>query len=284
MRYAVTGAGGAIGSRVVAALVGRGHEVVAFVRDPLRPLPAGVDRAVVDYSGRDSLVAALRGVARLVFIGSDGEADRVLVHHRNLVDAAGRAGVGRVVLLGSQDADPGSPFCYAHTYATTEEWLAAACREPLVVRAGLYAEFFGRWVLAAAGAGELALPMGGGRVATVARRDVADCLVAAVTGPAGQPQVRVVTGPESFDHAGLAAVAAELAGRPVSSRPCDPERFARHLLESEASPWWRYAFQTLFAGMAAGGFGERTDDVLELTGRPPEPLAVTLRQFVRPAP
>ncbi len=284
MRYAVTGAGGAIGSQVVAALAGQGHEVVALVRDPLRPLPPAVDRAVVDYSARDSLVAALRGVARLVFIGSDGEADRVLVHHRNIVHAAGRAGVARVVLLGSQDADPASPFCYAHTYATTEEWLASACPEPLVVRAGLYAEFFGRWVLAASVAGELALPMGGGRVATVARRDVADCLVAAVTGPAGQPPVRVLTGPQAFDHSELAAVAADLAGRAVTSRPCDPGRFARDLLESEASPWWRYAFQTLFAGIAAGGFGERTDDVLDLTGRPPEPLAVTLRPFVRPAP
>ena len=48
-----------------------------------------------------------------MFIGSDGRADRVLAHHRNLLAAARSAGVHRIVLLSSKDVEADSPFCYA---------------------------------------------------------------------------------------------------------------------------------------------------------------------------
>jgi uncharacterized protein YbjT (DUF2867 family) len=64
-----------------------------------------------------------------------------------------------IVLLSSQDADADSPFCYAPVNADTEVRLAESCPEPVILRAGLHAEFFGRWVLDTARSGELALPM-----------------------------------------------------------------------------------------------------------------------------
>lgn len=269
MRVAVTGAAGAIGSLVTAGLGRRGLDIVALVRDPRRVRTPGIRAAPAEYTDRASLDAALAGADRLVFIGSDGEADRMLVHHRNILEAAGRAGVERIVLLGSQDANPGSPFCYAHTYAVTEGWLRAACPEPVVLRSGLYAEFFGRWVLAAVDTGELSLPMGAGSVAPIACSDVAAALVAAVTQPECPREPQVLTGPRSYGHDQLAEVATGLAGRPVRSSPCAPDDFAEALLRREPSPWWRYAFQTMFAAIELGAFAECTGTFARLTGRSP---------------
>lgn len=215
----------------------------------------------------------MHGADALIFIGSDGEADRMLSHHQNILGAARRAGVGRVVLLSSQDADENSPFCYAHTYAVTERWLRKSHPSSVVVRAGLYAEFFGRWVIDAAGVGVLSLPMPTEAVAPVAKADVAAALVGALRAPPAASTVcHVVTGPHAYDHDQLAYLATQLEGRPVASRPVSTAEFAQGMLATGVSPWWRYAFETMFAAIERGSFAATTDSVRHLTGRAPIPF------------
>ena len=264
---AVTGAAGAIGSRVVRALSWEGRSVTALVRDPERcPTGPGVRPAMSDYADPDSLDRALDGADALVFIGSDGEADRMLAHHRNVIAATRRAGVRSVVFLGSQDADEDSPFCYAHTYATTERWLCEAFEDLVVVRAGLHAEFLGTWLVEAGTSGVLSLPMPTGVVAPIAQADVAASLVSALTASSAGAR-HVVTGAETYDHADLARLAARLGSRAVESQPVSSSEFAQRMLVSGESPWWRYAFETMFAAVEQGRFGYATDDLTTLTGR-----------------
>jgi uncharacterized protein YbjT (DUF2867 family) len=52
-----------------------------------------------DYADPVALRTALRGVETLVFVTSDGEAARVLLHHRNVIRAAADSGVGHIVAL-----------------------------------------------------------------------------------------------------------------------------------------------------------------------------------------
>ena len=69
MRIAVTGATGLIGRAVVAKLLERGDEVVAFSRDPERAretLPAGAETAGWDLDDRDGLARDLSGVGAVV--------------------------------------------------------------------------------------------------------------------------------------------------------------------------------------------------------------------------
>lgn len=266
MRTVVTGAAGAIGSRVARELAAGGTPVTGIVRRVgAAPAVAGLHEAVAPYDDPHALARAFDDAQTLIFVGSDREADAMLVHHHNIVTAAAASGVERVVLLSSQDADPKSPFCYARTYALTEAWVNALCPNATIVRAGLYAEFFGRWVQEAAQAGRMTLPMTSSKVAPVARSDVAAALVACATGqhPA---MVYTVTGPESFDLRSLAKVAEALAGAPVPATTCSAEDFARALVAVKPDPWWRYAYSTMFLAIADGRFGACTDDLFTLTG------------------
>jgi NAD(P)H dehydrogenase (quinone) len=272
-RVAVTGAAGAIGSRVVGLLAADGVPVTALVRDAPRANPAA-RAAVVDYADQASLDAALYGVDTLVFIGSDGRADRVLAHHHNILLAANGAGVRRIVLLSSQDADAGSPFCYAPVYADTEHRLGESCPEPVILRAGLYAEFFGRWVLDAARSGELALPMRES-VAPIGRADVASALASAAVGPS--PRLATITGPAAFDLDGLAALASRLAGCEVRASAITPDEFRHRLIETGTDPWWSYAFTSMFDSIDQGRFAEVTPDVTAITGRMAQSFEAVLR-------
>ncbi|HEY3548988.1 MAG TPA: NAD(P)H-binding protein [Propionicimonas sp.] len=271
---AVTGAAGAIGSRVVGLLAADRVPVTALVRDARRAHPSAT-AAVVDYADRASLDAALREADTLVFIGSDGRADRVLAHHHNILRAASGAGVRRIVLLSSQDADPDSPFCYAPVYADTEVQLAESCAEPVVLRAGLYAEFFGRWVLDAARSGELALPTRE-PVAPIGRADVASALASAAVGTT--PRLATITGPAAFDLDELAALASGLGGREVRTSTNTWDEFRHRLIESGTDPWWSYAFTSLFESIDQRRFAEVTPDLTAIIGRVPETFEEVLRR------
>lgn len=255
MRIAVTGGTGRVGGRVVRLLTGTGHEVV-----PLSSRTA-------PYDDPAALDAALTGVDTLVFVSSDGEAARVVVHHRNVVAAATRCRVGHIVFLSGLDAALDSPFCYAFTNGDTERLLRYADRPFSIVRAGLFAEFFlGLIRQVGAGAdGTVALPAAGGRVSLVAREDVARCLAAlALAEPSNQ--YHEVTGPASLTVDEIAAAAGY---RYVDTTPSE---FAGTLLRLGEEPWWVYAYSSMFAAIRQHRWEATSDTVTSLTGRPPVPL------------
>lgn len=105
MRALVTGAGGFIGSHVVAALAEAEAEVVAFDQRPIAPR-AAVEPVVGDIRDELALAAAMRGcdaVFHLAALYSYARADAAAMQAinvegtRTVLDAAARAGVRRVV-------------------------------------------------------------------------------------------------------------------------------------------------------------------------------------------
>jgi NAD(P)H dehydrogenase (quinone) len=245
---AVTGANGRVGGRVVSRLATTGVPVVALARNPGRvavDIAADVECRRSDYDDHDSVRAALAGVAALVFVSSDGEADVVLRQHLAVVSAAAAAGVRRVAYLSSIDADPVSPFCFGRTNGATEQALLAAIDDVRIVRAGLFADF----VHALMGEEVVRLP-DAGRFAMVTREDAADALVAAVLddGPSIGPSIRIAA--EAGDRS-FAEIAAGL-GRQFVAVTLDDYRTA--LVAAGEDPWWSYAYTSMMQSIAEGRF------------------------------
>ncbi|XVU24560.1 SDR family oxidoreductase [Actinoplanes sp. CA-054009] len=95
MKILVTGATGTVGGHVARQLTGRGHEVVALVRDPARAdLPAGVTLIEGDLTDPAAVRRALAGVDRAYLTMAD---DNGAV----FAAEAGTSGVAHVVLLSS---------------------------------------------------------------------------------------------------------------------------------------------------------------------------------------
>ena len=123
MRSLVTGATGKVGNAVARALVVRGDEVRALVRDPARAeLPAGVEAVQGDVTDPDSVRAAVED-RDLVFnamglpeqwLADEESFQRVNAHGTEaVVRAAAAAGVGRVVHTSTIDvfhAERGARF------------------------------------------------------------------------------------------------------------------------------------------------------------------------------
>lgn len=215
MRIAVTGATGRLGRQVVAHLTGA-QLVELHSRN-------------ANYDDPQALRHALRGADKLVFISSDGEAAKVLLHHQNVITAAIEAKVGHVVLLSGVDADLDSPFCYAYTNGVTEALLRESGLDFSIARAALFTEFFLSLVRQTAGR----LPMGDGRITHIPRAEVAKGLAAlALSPPTGTH--RDLTGPRTV-------TIDDLDGTDVT-----PAEFIAELARAGEEPWWIYAYATMF--------------------------------------
>jgi len=171
----------------------------------------------------------MRGADKLVFISSDGEAAKVLLHHQNVLAAASGAKIRHVILLSGADADLDSPFCYAHTNGITENLLRESGLEFSIARAGLFHEFFMGLVEQTGGR----LPMGDGRVNLISRAEVAAGLAAlALSPPSGAHHYLI--GPES------------LSIKDFNGTDISPAEFIAELARQGEEPWWIYAYATMF--------------------------------------
>ena len=215
MRIAVTGATGRLGRQVVERL--GDADVVRL------------SSANANYDDPQALRRAMPGADKLVFISSDGEAVKVLLHHQNVIAAAIEARVKHVILLSGVDADVGSPFCYAHTNGVTEAILRESGLDFSICRAALFTEFF----MALVQQTGARLPMGEGRITLIPRAKIAKSLAAlALSEPTGTHQD--TTGPRTV-------TIEDLGGTDVT-----PAEFIAELARHGEEPWWIYAYASMF--------------------------------------
>ncbi|MGW7088092.1 NAD(P)H-binding protein [Streptomyces sp. NPDC054871] len=169
----ITGATGALGSLITARLADR-EDVVVGSRNPA---PGGRrvdfdDPASLDFTGVDTLLVISAGAA---------EDDVVVARHEAVISAAEKAGVGHLVYT-SLSGD-GDHLTYALAHRWTERRLRGSSLKWTVLRNGLYAEFLAA-VAAPGPDGTIAAPLGTGRLAAVAREDLAEVAVRVATDPA----------------------------------------------------------------------------------------------------
>lgn len=171
----VTGVSGELGSLVAGRLAGRD--------DVLFGTRAGLPGTrLVDFDAPATLPEAFAGVDTLLLISAGyGEDDTVIARHEAAIAAAERAGVGHIVYT-SLSGD-GDHLTYSLAHRWTERRLQRSSVQWTVLRNGLYAELLA-WLASPDADNRITVPLGEGRLAAVARADLAEIAVTVATGPA----------------------------------------------------------------------------------------------------
>lgn len=266
---ALTGVSGALGSLISERV--RDLDPVVLVRDPSRaPAWATVVRAC-DYRDPDG---ALAGVDVLLMVSANESADRRQVH-RTFVDAAARSGVRHVVYTSFANASPTATFTYARDHADTEAAIRESGMAFTFLRDNLYADLA---PLLGGPAGVIRGPAGSGRLAPVARADIADVAAAVLRDPAAHAGATyTLTGPEAMTMAELAARTSTAVGRPIrfEDETVD-EAYAWRRAEYDAEPWEVDGWVSTYTAVADGSMAEVSDDVERILGRPARTLEQAL--------
>ena len=274
MTILVTGATGNVGRQVVDRLVDRGADVRALVRDPSKAdFPPGVDVVRGEMLDVDALRDAFSGVSTLFLLNAvvADEYTQALI----ALNVAREAGVERIVYLSVIHAD---------RYVNVPHFAGKYGVERMIERMGLAATilrpayFIGNDLAvrdAVTGHGIYPMPIGGKGLAMVDTRDVGE--VAAVEllrrerSAVPLPIERInLVGPDTLSGPDVAAIWADVLGRPVAYPGDDTAAFEESLRRSMPS-WTAFDMRLMSERFLSEGMVPDEGDVERLTtllGRP----------------
>lgn len=271
-QVAVTGATGGIGGRVCRLLAAGGVRQRLVVRDAARaPVVEGAEVAVARYEDEQAMRTALDGIRTVLLVSGHEAVDRLEVH-RAAVRAARAAGVERVVYTSFMGAAPRATFPFARDHHHTEQAIVAAGMRLTSLRNSLYADVVPFFV----GDDDVVRgPAGGGRVAWVARDDVARLAAEVLLDEAHADRVYDVSGPEPMTLEETCATLSDLLGRPIRYR-------AETLEEARASragadPYLVEGWVGSYAAVATGETSVTSHTIEAVTGRAPMGLRAYLQ-------
>lgn len=255
---------GTTGAAAVRALAGKGANVRAATRDPGKAsFPAGVEAVRFDLDDPTTWPAALAGVDALYLCTPPFRTDEVEVVTA-LIHAAVAAGVTRIVKLSARgvEADPTT------SHRRLELLIEGSGVSWIHLRPTFFhenfIEFYGGSIQAQ---GSIFLPAGTGETAFVAASDIGDLAAAALLSDRSG-EAWEITGPESLDHAAIAAQLSEALGRPIQYVDITPEQHIEALRGYGANEVAVATMSGLYAMVRAGWTAGAVDTVQRELGRP----------------
>lgn len=273
----VTGASGQLGSAVVRHLLDTlqlpAERLIVTTRSPdgLADLAArGVTVRVADFDQPDTLAAAFTGADRLLLVSTDAlmEPGKRLTQHRAAAQAAVDAGVKHVVYTSLPSADT-SHVSFAPDHWGTEQALSASPLGWTVLRNAWYFENLAYSLPTALASGEWATAAGEGRIAYIARDDLARAAASALASDATTNQVFTLTGEHAWSARDVASRVSALTGKPLAVVDITSEQLAEGLKTHGFPPVLADVFASFDTATAAGDLGEITADYARLTGQSP---------------
>jgi uncharacterized protein YbjT (DUF2867 family) len=274
---AITGSTGAVGGRVARALADdMRNDFRLVVRDPSRAPGYDTDVRVCEYADHDGAVAALRGIDTLFMVSAAEAVDR-RDQHRTFIRAAADAGVGHVVYTSFAGAAPDATFTLGRDHFDAEQAIRETGMTFTFLRDNFYSDLLPYF---ADREGVIRGPAGDGRVAAVARADVADVATAVLRAPAGHADATyVLTGPEALTMAEVAARAGAFLGRELRFEDETVEAaYAWRRAAYGAEDWQLDAWVSTYSAIKDGSVSEVTGDVERVTGHPARTLEQALME------
>lgn len=276
MKILVTGATGTVGGHVARQLSGRGHQIVALVRDPARAdLPGDVTLVEGDLTDPDDTRRALHGVDRAFLNMAD---DNGAVFAQAAADAA----LEHVVLLSSFTAvthlPSGAGNIITARHQAGEQALAKAGVPATFLRAAGFDYNILMW-LAGAADGVVRAPNTDVKLPVVDPADIAAAAVAVLTAAGPEPGAYSITGPRSLSIRDQITVVNQTLGRSYAVQEISPAEAAAAAFPAGTPEFVTTSvLETL--GPAAAGLAPG-DGVLTLTGNPPRPFAAWVADNAR---
>jgi len=285
----VSGATGNTGSGVASSLLAQGRRVRALVRDEAKAAglrAQGAEVAVADLDRPETLTGdLLDGVTGVYFVTWNGPT--ALQQSRNLLETIKRSGTAPHVVRLSGYATLNSRIISELTKCEDE---LKASGLPWTI---LKPPWFMQNVMMAAPTirdhGCIYFDWGNGKAGIIDTRDVVDCAVGALTGPAHATagQTFVLTGPASIGLADVAATLSGVTGHTVQYVPVPHQAALEAMIAMGVPQWIAEGYCEIHAGLEDGFADLTTTNVRALSGHEPRSFERFARDFAgvfAPAP
>lgn len=283
-RILVTAANGQLGRLTVDALLKRvpASEIVAGMRDPAKgaDLAAkGITVVAADYSKPETLDAALEGIDRVLLISSNELGQRV-AQHRNVIEAAKRAGVKLIAYTSVLRADT-SKLSVALEHLPTEELIRASGLPFVLLRNGWYTENYTASIPAALAHSALVSSARDGRIASASREDYAAAAAAVLTEEGHAGKIYELAGDEAFTLDDFAAEISKQSGKTIPYVRLPESEFKAIMLGAGLPEELAELIATSNTAAADGALFDDGHALSKLIGRKTTPFAETIAEALK---
>jgi NAD(P)H dehydrogenase (quinone) len=283
---AVTGSTGKLGRLVIEQLLtqaGAGP-IVAVTRSPEKAADIaekGIEIRWADYGRPESLGPAFAGADVLLFVSNTDFAQREK-QHQNVVDAALKAGVNRIVYTSFIRTGKADPLSESH--AATEDYIEQSALPFTFLRNNFYVDLYTSEVEIAMKNGVYRSPTRIDKGASlVSRLDIARVAAAVLTGGGHEGKAYDLTGPASVTPAVIAKTAGALSGKAVGVESITWEQLGEAYrgrgIPSQVIPVLVNLEQMIESNVLSGV----SDDIARLTGELPEDFLSSMRTLTSSA-
>lgn len=268
MKIAITGASGQLGRLVIEGLRAKlpSGDIVALVRTPSKAMNLGVDVREADYARPETLDKALVGIDTLLMI-SGSEVGQRLAQHRNVIEAAQKANVRRVVYTSLLHAEQ-STLSLAPEHIQTEALLDASGLSVTLLRNGWYTENYTASVGSAIANGALIGSAGQGKIASASRADFADAAVVVLTSPGHEGKTYELAGDSAYTLAELASEISRQSGKDIPYKDLSAADYAAALAGAGVPAPWPELLASSDVEVAKGALFDDGHALSKLIGRP----------------
>lgn len=269
----ITGATGHLGNMIVENLLNKisSSDISVLVRDEQKGEPfkaKGVNVKIGNYQDTASLEQAMLGIDKVLLVSSSDFNDR-LRQHKNVIDAAKKAGVKHILYTGVTMKDiknsPLKPLLEDHYQ--TEDYIKASGLTYTFLQNSLYFEvipmFLGEKVLETG----VFFPAGDGKVSFVFRKDLAEVTANILATEGHENKTYTLASTNAYSFAEVAAELSELSGTTVNYISPEADAF-EDMLKQIGLPDGIVLMSVLFAAAIKNNDFNITDNTVErLLGR-----------------
>lgn len=202
---------------------------------------------------------------------SGSEVGQRLAQHRNIIDAARKAGIKHVVYTSLLHAER-STLSLAPEHVETEALLKDSGLAVTLLRNGWYTENYTASVGAAVANGAFLGSAGLGKIASAARADFADAAVAVLTTPGHEGKTYELAGDSAYTLTDLAAEISRQTGKDIPYKELLPAEYTAALTAAGLPAPWPEALPTFDVEAAKGALFDDSRELSKLIGRPTTPL------------
>jgi NAD(P)H dehydrogenase (quinone) len=288
----VTGATGHFGNATIDFLLAKGVQpsrISALGRKEASAdqfTKKGVGFVLGDYDNYPSLVAAFKGVEKLLFVSGSDIANR-LAQHRNVVTAAKAAGVKHIVYTsfqGKNETESSPLWVVAQSHLQTEAWLKESGIDYTILKNTLYMDFvpafLGEKVIET---GTIYLPAGEGKVGAVLRSEMAEATASILAGTGHEGKTYRFTHTEAFSYPEVAGHLTQITGRTISYVSPTADAYARTLASYGVPDDFIGVFSGFAIAQAEGELDAVGSDLEQLLGRTPTTVRAFLEHVYSPS-
>jgi len=266
----VTGATGHIGRELIPFLLESQHSIRVLVREErkLLHLDPSIGRVKGDLNDPESILTAMQGVEKVFLVTFETQQDI------NMIDAAKRAGVQRIVKLSTLEATE-HKIRVGKWHYEREQIIRGSGLDWTFLRPGMFmSNSIEWWAESIKGQGSVFFPGGRtGKVAPIDPRDVAKVAALALTQSGHSKQAYELTGSELFTIGEMVRIISQALGKRIQYMDIPPIAAKLFMLKSGLDKALVNALMEMLASLRKNEGALVMDTVQRVTGNAPRTFA-----------